>query len=122
MEWGIGPGNEMNKATHSISPVVVVDGNEYVIHDEPTRLAGVGAKGGQQWEEGSGLLQGQGLMLNHALDNIQAGHLGGFIPVVMRNIHMLHLYLQRCQYSFGTDASQHSSALVQTTFIKAVIL
>lgn len=87
MEWGIGPGNEMNKAAHSISPVVVVDGNEYVVHDEPTRLAGVGAKGGQQWEEGSGLLQGQGLMLNHALDNLQAGHLGGFIPVIMRNIH-----------------------------------
>ena len=118
MEWEKGTGNQMNKAAHSISPVVIVDGNECVVHDKPTRLAGVGAKGGQQREEGSGLLQGQGLMLNHALDNVQAGHLGGFIPVIMRNTHMLHMYLQRCQYSFGTDASLHSSALEQITVIK----
>ena len=39
------------------SPVVVVDSNESVIHDEPTRLTGMGAKGRQQREKGSGLFE-----------------------------------------------------------------
>ena len=69
------------------SPVVIVDSNKGIIHDEPTRLTRVGAKGRQQWEEGSGLLKGQGLMLNHALDNLQASHLGGFIPVLKGEMH-----------------------------------
>ena len=76
------------------SPVVVVDCDEYVVHGEPTVLAGVGAKGRQQGKEVSGLLQGQGLMLNHALDNLQAGHLGGFVPVNMRDVGELKIYLR----------------------------
>ena len=57
-------------------------------------LAGVGPKGRQQGKEVSGLLQGQGLMLNHALDNLQAGHLGGFVPVIMRDVRELKIYLR----------------------------
>lgn len=74
------------------SPVVVVDGNECVVHDKPTRLTGVGAKGRQQRKEDSGLLKGQGLMLNHALNNLQAGHLSGFVPIIMRNTYVLSEY------------------------------
>ena len=81
---------------HSCSPIVVVDGDECIVHVEPARLARVGAKSGQQREEGSGLLQEQRMMLNHALDDLQAGHLCGFIPLITRNAHYVtHVGIRR---------------------------
>ena len=81
----------------------------------------MGAKGRQQWEEGSGLLKGQGLMLDHSLDNFQAGRLSGFIPIIMRNICMIHMYLQLCRNG-SNDASQYfsGSALIRTIINKVV--
>ena len=81
----------------------------------------MGAKGCQQWEEDSGLLKGQGLMLDHSLDNLQAGRLSGFVPIIMRNLRMIHMYLQLCQNS-SNDVSQYfsGSALIRIIINKVV--
>lgn len=66
----------------TISPVAVVESNECIIHDQSAGLAGVGAKGLDQWKKGRRLLQRQCMVLNHPLDDLQRCHLGGLISTI----------------------------------------
>ena len=61
------------------SPDVIVYPDENVVHEEPAWLAGTGAEGGDEGEEGPHLLLLQ--MTQHPLHNLQCCQLGRLVSV-----------------------------------------